>query len=494
MGERSSSLFREACEAAGPLQLDYQGADVASGSETLPQTFAVIGRDPRVDLCLPHQEVSLRHAYLQIIMGRVFYTDLGSRTGLQRGGEKSPSGWLDRKDPLEIGPYQLGLGGADHGIRADATGQNPYFSPLEPPTSPHPLATVVLDALNVRSRPSWRMDRMMVLVGSSPVCQVAIPNGGLSRFHCSLLSTSLGVWVVDLLGHDGVHLNGESIRFARLDDGDDLLVGGIVFRIRYVSAVRQMAPPAVSPGAGAMVLVSPAMPPAPRFVSPAEADEPAQGSWLEPISRPERILVDQSADPRIDVVIDQFAQIQHQMMGMQRQMSDQYQQLTMMMLQMFGTMHKDQMGIVIEEFDQIRKLTEELKTLRETAAKSAPVAAAAAPERSTAMPIPNSQPALQFARRFDAEKASPARETARGLRTHPAAAVSAADRNRVPSEPPNRRADAPTDQPAGSAAAAARPSRNPDLHIHDLLTRRVSEIQNERQSRWQRVLTLLTGA
>ena len=44
---------------------------------------------------------------------------------------------------------------------------------------------------------------------------------------------------------------------------------------------------------------------------------------------------------------------------MQQQMFDQFQQAMAMMVQMFGTMHRDQMEVIRAELDQLRELTEE---------------------------------------------------------------------------------------------------------------------------------------
>ena len=49
---------------------------------------------------------------------------------------------------------------------------------------------------------------------------------------------------------------------------------------------------------------------------------------------------------------------------MQQQMFDQFQQAMAMMVQMFGTMHRDQMEVIRAELDQLRELTEEFHALK----------------------------------------------------------------------------------------------------------------------------------
>ena len=49
---------------------------------------------------------------------------------------------------------------------------------------------------------------------------------------------------------------------------------------------------------------------------------------------------------------------------MQQQMFDQFQQAMAMMVQMFGTMHRDQMEVIRAELDRLHDLTEEFHALK----------------------------------------------------------------------------------------------------------------------------------
>src|SRR5207244_2992572 len=223
-------LFRQSCGMAGPLQLrvDYPG--VAEPLQwVLYQPFALIGREPQAHLQLDHDEVSRRHAYLQVVAGRIFFTDLESRLGTHWEGGPRRTGWLDEEQSIRIGPYS---------IHHTANGQNGSASGTGHAKAEYPVRQAVpdvtLEFVNKAGRSStWQMTPLLALVGRSPDCRVHLIGQSVSNFHCSLVRTPLGLWVVDLFGKDGVRVNGESVRQSRLDAGDHLQVGRFLVRVHY---------------------------------------------------------------------------------------------------------------------------------------------------------------------------------------------------------------------------------------------------------------------
>jgi hypothetical protein len=79
--------FLEACGASGPLRLEWDdwetGRLVARDFE---RPAVLVGRNPRANLVLGHPLVGLRHAYLQLVEGRLFATDLGAVRGCTGAG------------------------------------------------------------------------------------------------------------------------------------------------------------------------------------------------------------------------------------------------------------------------------------------------------------------------------------------------------------------------------------------------------------------------
>ena len=455
MDEPSKSLFWEACGTPGPLRLRVDGDVEGVGSWSLPQPFALIGRDTRADIPLPDEHVSKRHAYLQVIAGRVFYADLGSRTGIRSEGTLRVAGWMDRTRPIEIGPYTFRFD--ESGSAFSGGAEDPAHLPhLADPwlAGPDDLPAVSLEAINVKSRPSWRLDRVMTLVGSAPGCQLTFSNHELSRFHCSLLRTPLGVWAIDLIGRERIEVNGKEVSFARLEEGDDLRVGPIWFRVRYVSTIGLPSFLGSHPRTGVLAPRPARYFPLPQLPASAMAGESLPAQWIEPAQEPSPILVERSAEPLFELMMQRFDGMQHQMVSVQQQMSDQLHQTMIAMFQMFGVLHRDQMGIVHKELDQIRQITDELKALQTEA------------QRPTAKE--QKEPATPTA---------PSVEPSGLVHPEPSTKQHREDRPLTPAGAPSR------DPSSGSV----------DEHIHDMLSRRIVELQRERQSRWQRVMGLVVG-
>ena len=101
-------LFLAACGSSEPLRLGVGQRDgLLSETRLFRQPFLVIGRRPESDLALDHWQVSRRHAYLQLIEGRYYCVDLGSRTGTHGGDATERSGWLERGRAIQIGPFAV---------------------------------------------------------------------------------------------------------------------------------------------------------------------------------------------------------------------------------------------------------------------------------------------------------------------------------------------------------------------------------------------------
>jgi pSer/pThr/pTyr-binding forkhead associated (FHA) protein len=242
----SRELFLEACGLSGPLQL-HLGDRGGVESRTFEQPFVVVGRSPGADLVLDHAVVSRKHAFLQVIAGRVFCVDMRSRAGVVWERGPGRSGWVDGQRGVRIGPFRIRAGGDAGPVNlVDPLQRGVRIAAGSPEDSP--LPTVTLEFPQELEQPPWRVSRMLTLVGRAPECPLRLEDRGVSKFHCSLLRMPAGVWLVDLLGRDGIDVNGQPVRWARLEHGDRVRVGPYLFRIRCEG------PPASPHGPGTRAL------------------------------------------------------------------------------------------------------------------------------------------------------------------------------------------------------------------------------------------------
>jgi pSer/pThr/pTyr-binding forkhead associated (FHA) protein len=224
--------FAEACGAAHPLHLRVgaaEGGVLAEGN--VEQPFTLLGRDDACDVTLNDPEVNPRHAWLQVVGGRVYALDLGSRAGIIWPEGKKRSGWLDPATSIRVGPFKVQL-------------RTPVSNNSGPP-GPDPLnadpslsrarASVQLDFRNGRRvKDRWTVNRVVTLVGRSESCKLHLHADDISMFHCGLVLTPSGLWVVDLSGR-GVVVNGERMRVAPLTHGAELWIGRFLIGCHYPS-------------------------------------------------------------------------------------------------------------------------------------------------------------------------------------------------------------------------------------------------------------------
>ncbi|SRR5579883_462548 len=275
MSQYPIELFRTSCGAASPLALKIAGPGWATVEQRVfDQPFVLVGRDEHNRLRLEDEAVSRRHAYLQQIGGGVFCIDLGSRTGIRWGGVPRPAGWMRPGQGIEIGPYALELAMAAQVEGGLGDGAAEDWDPLRDRTNdPQPPPQITVRAGN-QVLSQLRMNRAMVLVGSAPDCRIRLRDSRVSRYHCSLIRTPVGVWVIDLLSGTGTCLNSQPIRWAFVKESSRLRVGPYVLRVKYQDEREETSPSDLSP---ATVSV-PAQPAEDTSESGSQPDIPSEPS------------------------------------------------------------------------------------------------------------------------------------------------------------------------------------------------------------------------
>jgi pSer/pThr/pTyr-binding forkhead associated (FHA) protein len=370
-------LFLAACGSGEPIRLGVgQRDELLSETRSFRQPFVVIGRRPECDLVLDHWQVSRRHAYLQLIEGRYYCVDLGSRTGTHGGDSAERSGWLEPGRAIQIGPYAVRPEDAGSAVRSSA---------------PAPVVTWELPGRAI-GQALWRMDRHLALIGRSPACKIRIVEPDVSKFHCSLVLTPHGVWAVDLLGQKGMLVNDAPARCVRIEDGDEIRIGRHILRARYESTPLPLPEPdpltALVPTTLARIESAPKFP-----ASFATPPRPLAGRELSAV-----LDGGGSIDPSVNLLVHQFGM-------MQQQMFDQFHQTMLMMFEGFAALHREQASSIREEFDEVRKLSEEIESLRRETARLADEAAKG--RRPDPRPINGHVPTASNAPKPDLQTPSP---------------------------------------------------------------------------------------
>lgn len=402
MIESSPEEFLEACGGREPPQIDIAHWDNREATRwTLPLPFALIGREERADVRLDDASVSHRHAYLQMVSGRLWCVDLGSRTGLQGENGRLAASALLPNQTIRIGPYAL----------RTVEDEMPASPPLNPLTSAADdlarLPRIALDFHSGTAREKmWLVDRPLTLVGRAAFCKIRLHSSMVSRVHCALLNTPGGLWAIDLLGREGTYINDRPVRWARLEEGDVLQVDQFRMRTRMLAPAQSQLPVRRA-AASETALVSQTIAPIPIAQVP-----PTANALLAPL----------------------FAQFSE----MQQQMFDQFQQSLLLMAQMLGGLQREQMQRIEQEMEQLRTITRELQEVQAASQK-----ATVATRASEGQIEPQPQPREETPKRKDKAK-------------------------QVPAAP-----------------------ASPDVHLR--LAQRLAALQQERQSRWQKILGMLSG-
>ena len=436
--------FATECGLDQPFRVEVSlKGDGAAQVHEYRQPFLMIGRRAGSDLLLDHWLVSRRHAYLQLIEGRFFCVDLGSRTGTHGGDATERSGWVDPIQAIQIGPYSV------RALLPEIT---------ERDSLPLPVVTWSISSGAGEEPSQWTMNRGLALVGKSPACKIRVTEPDVSRFHCGLVVTPKGVWAIDLLSQRSIIVNGQMVRFARIQPGDELQIGRRILTAEYEipsqSDFSRSFRPTVRPDLASSVPFNPTTDhlPAltPTIMTPGDRWEPP-GSFSIPDG-----AAPSGVDPTVNHLVQQFG-------AMQQQMFDQFHQTMMMMFEGFAALHRETSGSIRAEFEEVRKLSTEIEALREETSRLA---------EATTMSF--QAPALL--------KADQHQEIHQNGHTQQSGSTFKPD----PGLPPK-----PQPKPRPKVAATL---PDPHIDIHAQLCARLNTIAVERQTRWQKILSMMAKA
>lgn len=551
--------FLGACGATGPLRVAAERPRVFGPvSVALEKPFALIGSGVNADLRLDDIQVSHRHLYLQVYNGRVFAIDLGSRTGTHWDKVQQPFGWLDLGQSLWVGKHRVYLEEDEPARKSVAEmPQEPLLSrDFQLPNLPPVSLEFVKGGIHKEGKlqpARCAVNRVMVLLGRTDGCKIRLMDHSVSKFHCSLIRTPRGVWVVDLLSRNGIWVNGTKVPWARLEQGDRLEVGQFVLRLRYDDADYEPAESEKRPRSPVGPGEQPPGHPGSDSEKPARSEtiaagdrKPSQespikasevGNWRNTagskpvvveheaaenqghalVVSPNRGMIPVELSESIAVIIaNQFSQ-------MQQQMFDQFHQAMMVMFQTFSTLHRDQMELVRQELDRVHDLTRQLHTLqaelaKQPAADKDPEVQRLLSETQATAGSSSVDPARAFnpdgwneAFREAAQKVMTAnvdleaRPAPNEQRMEPAFASSSesslSDSVKGKLQGEAREYSGPKEFGSSIEApviaevpkGSSHPFPPAAMDIHALLCQKIATLQAERQSRWQKILGFLAG-
>ncbi|MGE3820169.1 MAG: FHA domain-containing protein [Isosphaeraceae bacterium] len=346
-------MFSESCGGFGPLRLEcVDGETGTSRIHECDRPALILGRDSSCDLVIDAPQVGRRHAYFQLVEGRLFAVSLGARDGLRWGGVPRNSGWVDPGRPVTVGPITLEIvGGFDPG-RPPTAGPPPTSSRY---TTQRPLPEVVLEARRRQAQGPSRafpVDRPLTLVGTAESCQLRLGDPEVSRFDFALVLCATGLWVVDLTTREGVTVNGVRCHETRLEDGDRVSTGGWTLRAVYNprSPVVGTGPGPAAGTGSTLARTSPPVPPAGTSAA----------------------LVPELLRPLLELD------------GAPTEEASRFGEALLMLIRLLGDVHRDHLDLVREELEQIRRLSREMAVLkaRSVAPPTTSPPLSAAPESS----------------------------------------------------------------------------------------------------------------
>lgn len=200
------------------------------------QERVIIGRTGSADVQLPHAAVSTQHATIQAEGTGYVLVDEGSTNGTRINGERIPPG---RAKPLRTGD-EVDVGG----FRLVISVGVPIASPTTTDKT-SALARQMVRELLSAAGDSIEAPRLTVLngpskgeahvippppsttvVGRAESCDLVLVDADASREHIELVRDLSGTLVRDLDSKNGLTVNGRLTVQKRLEDRDELQVGG----------------------------------------------------------------------------------------------------------------------------------------------------------------------------------------------------------------------------------------------------------------------------
>lgn len=211
------------CGQLRPISLVVTlGNAVRQSRYLISKPYAIIGRHAGCDVRLPHQHISKQHVYLQVLDGRLFCIDQGSRKGIHWKDKPRLFGWLDVGEWIQVGPYRITLiepVGSPESSTSSLRSTAPFA--IKYHTNPKVRARLALQ----QGLPLPLLGQMTI-IGRTRYCNLELDEEDISRVHASIVKTKDGnYWLVDLMSRIGVKVNGKRHHSVCLNHNDVIKIG-----------------------------------------------------------------------------------------------------------------------------------------------------------------------------------------------------------------------------------------------------------------------------
>ena len=196
-----------------------------------------IGREDGNTIRLTERNVSRKHARLSRANGTLKVEDLASYNGVKVNGEKiGAARVLSAGDQVTIGDYLIALQVDQADVASSATtatvsapeGRDPATALIRTPESGPPARLVML------SEPApgaeFAVTKDVLRIGRAEDLDAWVNHRSISREHAELTRGMNGYRLEDLNSANGIRVNGRDSRRSRVQNGDVIELGQVVFR------------------------------------------------------------------------------------------------------------------------------------------------------------------------------------------------------------------------------------------------------------------------